>query len=95
MSYPEGVPIMTTEDPRTTLTQVETPVDTRVDDIHEHFGELFAHYIHPEDTFTKVLMGLPVTAYCGFTWIATRFIDHGELPTCPACVEAFAARGWA
>jgi hypothetical protein len=86
---------MATEDPsRTTLTQVETPVDTEFDDVHGHFGELYCHYVHPEDLYTKMLAGEPVTAFCGYTWVTTRFIDHGELPLCPACKEAFALNGW-
>jgi Protein of unknown function (DUF3039) len=87
--------IMTNAITNASLAQDETAVFTDLDTLNAHLREFYAHYIHPEDTFTKVLMGLPVTAYCGFTWIATRFIDHGELPLCPDCKEAFAARGWA
>ena len=86
---------MTTEDPRTTLTQVETPVDTDFDHLEDHFGELYAHYVEPGEVFRNLLAGLPVTAFCGYTWMAKRFIDNGELPLCPDCKAVYATRGCA
>ena len=71
----------------------ETAVFTDLDTVDDHFRELYGHFVEPEQVFRNLLAGLPVTAFCGYTWIARRFIDDGELPLCPACKDAYAARG--
>jgi Protein of unknown function (DUF3039) len=86
---------MTNEVVRVSLAQEETAVFTDFDTVDDHFREFYAHFVEPDEVFRNLLAGLPVTAFCGYTWMAKRFIDNGELPLCPDCQEAYAARGCA
>ena len=47
--------------------------------------ERFSHYA-PKDKVTEALvMGTPVTALCGKTWVPTRSPE--KYPVCPECKE--------
>jgi hypothetical protein len=52
-----------------------------------------AHVVLPAWKVTEALvLGTPVTALCGKTWVPTR--DPRRYPVCPTCREVCEANGW-
>jgi hypothetical protein len=45
--------------------------------------ERFAHYVRREDQMKGYVLGEPVTALCGKTWVPNR--DPKRFPVCPDC----------
>ncbi len=50
--------------------------------------ERFAHIIRKDDQMKAYVLGEPVTALCGKTWVPTR--DPERYPVCPTCKEVLA-----
>lgn len=65
----------------------QTIVDERVKEqeyrVDEGDHERFSHYV-PKDKLTEaMIMGTPVVALCGKTWVPSR--DPERFPVCPDC----------
>ncbi len=45
--------------------------------------ERFAHYVRKQDQMKGYVLGEPVTALCGKTWVPSR--DPKRFPVCPDC----------
>ena len=45
--------------------------------------ERFAHYVEKDKIVESAVMGTPVKALCGKTWIPGR--DPSKFPVCPEC----------
>ncbi len=50
--------------------------------------ERFAHIIRKDDQMKAYVLGEPVTALCGKTWVPSR--DPDRYPVCPTCKEVLA-----
>jgi hypothetical protein len=51
--------------------------------------ERFAHIIRKDDQMRAYVLGEPVTALCGKTWVPAR--DPERYPVCPTCKEVLAS----
>lgn len=49
--------------------------------------EKFAHYANKDKINNAMILGTPVTALCGKTWVPTR--DPEKFPVCPECKRLF------
>lgn len=47
--------------------------------------ERFAHYVEKDKIVESAVMGTPVKALCGKTWVPNR--DPAKFPVCPECQE--------
>lgn len=47
--------------------------------------ERFAHYVEKDKIVESAVMGTPVKALCGKTWVPSR--DPSRFPVCPDCQE--------
>lgn len=47
--------------------------------------ERFAHYVEKDKIVESAVMGTPVKALCGKTWVPNR--DPSKFPVCPECQE--------
>ncbi len=66
--------------------------EARLDDGSDGDHDRFAHIVYPKHKLTEALvMGTPVTALCGKTWVPGR--DPQRYPVCPTCRERFEAMG--
>lgn len=61
---------------------VVAPPDTEQDEPVE------AHIVYPKNAITEaIVLGTPVTALCGYTWVPHR--DPDTKPVCGLCVDEF------
>ena len=72
--------VQTIEDTRT------SPVDTPVEP-GDH--ERFSHYVEKDKLTEAMVLGTPVVALCGKTWVTSR--DPEKYPVCPECKEIHAS----
>jgi hypothetical protein len=49
--------------------------------------ERYAHYVRKEKIVESAVMGSPVVALCGKTWVPGR--DPDKFPVCPTCKEIY------
>ena len=70
--------VQTIEDTRTS--QVDTPVEPG-----DH--ERFSHYVEKDKLTEAMVLGTPVVALCGKTWVPSR--DPEKYPVCPECKDAW------
>ena len=67
------------------FTDTDVLEDRRTVPTDEGDHERFSHYA-PKDKVTEAMvMGTPVTALCGKTWVPTRSPE--KYPVCPECKE--------
>ena len=70
---------------------VQTIEDTRTspDDVPLEPGdhERFSHYVEKDKLTEAMVMGTPVVALCGKTWVPSR--DPEKYPVCPECKDAW------
>lgn len=67
-------------------------VDQVIDTTEEGDHERMTHIVVPASAVNEALvMGTPVTALCGKTWVPSR--DPERFPVCPTCVEQGRAMG--
>jgi hypothetical protein len=65
----------------------ETVEDRRTLPTDDGDHERFSHYV-PKDKLTEAMvMGTPVIALCGKTWVPSR--DPEKYPVCPECKDAW------
>lgn len=71
----------------------QTIVDERVKEreyrVDEGDHERFSHYVPKEKLTEAMIMGTPVVALCGKTWVPSR--DPERFPVCPDCKEIWEA----
>jgi hypothetical protein len=70
--------VQTIQDTRT------SPVDTPLEP-GDH--ERFSHYVEKDKLTEAMVMGTPVIALCGKTWVPSR--DPERYPVCPECKDAW------
>jgi hypothetical protein len=67
----------------------QTIVDERVKEaeyrLDEGDHERFSHYVPKQKLTEAMVMGTPVVALCGKTWVPSR--DPERFPVCPECKE--------
>ena len=68
----------------------QTIVDERVKEredyrLDEGDHERFSHYVPKEKLTEAMVLGTPVVALCGKTWVPSR--DPERFPVCPECKE--------
>ncbi len=67
----------------------QTIVDERVKEqefrLDEGDHERFSHYVPKEKLTEAMVLGTPVVALCGKTWVPSR--DPERFPVCPDCKE--------
>lgn len=66
-----------------TATEIETTPQVAEPGDHEKF----AHYADKDKINDAMILGIPVTALCGKTWVPTR--DPERFPVCPECARLF------
>lgn len=49
--------------------------------------ERFSHFVRKEKIVESAVMGTPVKALCGKTWVPSR--DPEKFPVCPTCKEIY------
>jgi hypothetical protein len=49
--------------------------------------ERYSHYVRKEKIVESAVMGTPVVALCGKTWVPGR--DPEKFPVCPTCKEIY------
>jgi hypothetical protein len=49
--------------------------------------ERYSHYVRKEKIVESAVMGSPVVALCGKTWVPGR--DPDKFPVCPTCKEIY------
>ena len=47
----------------------------------------FSHYVKKEKIVESAVLGIPVIALCGKTWVPGR--DPQKFPVCPTCQEIY------
>ena len=52
-------------------------------DLDDGDHDRFAHYVNKAKSTEARVMGIPVTALCGKTWVPQR--DPERFPVCPTC----------
>lgn len=51
-----------------------------------------AHIVYPKDKLTEAyVMGTPVTALCGWTWVPSK--DPRNKPVCQKCADVWKSMG--
>ena len=78
----EPLPLAEPETDRGLGTMVAERPDTSTGD-GDH--ERFAHYVKKDKIVESAVMGTPVKALCGKTWVPSR--DPSRFPVCPDCQE--------
>lgn len=47
--------------------------------------DLFSHYANKNEITEAMVLGTPIVALCGKTWVPSR--DPKKFPVCPTCKE--------
>lgn len=65
--------------------QADVLEDLRTVPTDEGDHEKFSHYAPKDKVMEAMVMGTPVTALCGKTWVPSRSPE--KFPVCPECKE--------
>lgn len=65
--------------------QTDVIEDLRTVPTDEGDHEKFSHYAPKDKVMEAMVMGTPVTALCGKTWVPSRSPE--KFPVCPECKE--------
>lgn len=65
----------------------DTLVEERIESIEPGDHERNSHYVRKEKIVESAVLGIPVIALCGKTWIPGR--DPKKFPVCPICKEIY------
>ncbi|MDT0201825.1 DUF3039 domain-containing protein [Nocardioides sp. AE5] len=65
--------------------QTDVLEDLRTVPTDEGGHERFSHYAPKDKVMEAMVMGTPVTALCGKTWVPSRAPE--KFPVCPECKE--------
>jgi len=69
------------------LTSGSTILEEQVQNIEPGDHERYSHYVRKEKIVESAVMGTPVVALCGKTWVPGR--DPEKFPVCPTCKEIY------
>lgn len=64
-----------------------TLLEEQVQNIEPGDHERYAHYVRKEKIVESAVLGTPVVALCGKTWVPGR--DPDKFPVCPTCKEIY------
>ena len=67
------------------FSQTDVLEDRRTVPTDEGDHERFSHYAPKDKVMEAMVMGTPVTALCGKTWVPSRSPE--KFPVCPECKE--------
>lgn len=65
----------------------DTLVEVEVQNIEPGDHERNSHYVRKEKIVESAVLGIPVIALCGKTWVPGR--DPKKFPVCPICKEIY------
>jgi hypothetical protein len=65
----------------------DTLVEEVVQNIEPGDHERNSHYVRKEKIVESAVLGIPVIALCGKTWVPGR--DPKKFPVCPICKEIY------
>jgi hypothetical protein len=64
-----------------------TLIEEQVQNIEPGDHERNSHYVRKEKIVESAVLGIPVIALCGKTWVPGR--DPQKFPVCPICKEIY------
>jgi hypothetical protein len=65
----------------------DTLIEEEVQNIEPGDHERNSHYVRKEKIVESAVLGIPVIALCGKTWVPGR--DPKKVPVCPICKEIY------
>ena len=65
----------------------DTLVEEEVQNIEPGDHERNSHYVRKDKIVESAVLGIPVIALCGKTWVPGR--DPKKFPVCPICKEIY------
>lgn len=64
-----------------------TLLEEQIQNMEPGDHERYAHYVRKEKIVESAVLGTPVVALCGKTWVPGR--DPEKFPVCPTCKEIY------
>ena len=64
-----------------------TLLEEKLENLEPGDHERYSHYVRKEKIVESAVMGTPVVALCGKTWVPGR--DPDKFPVCPSCKEIY------
>ena len=64
-----------------------TLLEEKLENLEPGDHERYSHYVRKEKIVETAVMGTPVVALCGKTWVPGR--DPDKFPVCPTCKEIY------
>ena len=64
-----------------------TLLEERLENLEPGDHERYSHYVRKEKIVESAVMGTPVVALCGKTWVPGR--DPDKFPVCPTCKDIY------
>jgi hypothetical protein len=64
-----------------------TLLEEQVQNLEPGDHERFSHYVRKEKIVESAVLGTPVIALCGKTWVPGR--DPEKFPVCPTCKDIY------
>lgn len=64
-----------------------TLLEEQIQNLEPGDHERFSHYVRKEKIVESAVLGSPVVALCGKTWVPGR--DPEKFPVCPTCKEIY------
>jgi len=64
-----------------------TLLEEKLENLEPGDHERYSHYVRKEKIVESAVMGTPVVALCGKTWVPGR--DPDKFPVCPTCKEIY------
>jgi hypothetical protein len=62
-------------------------LEERLENLEPGDHERYSHYVRKEKIVESAVMGTPVVALCGKTWVPGR--DPDKFPVCPTCKDIY------
>jgi hypothetical protein len=64
-----------------------TLLEAQIQNVEPGDHERYSHYVRKEKIVESAVLGTPVIALCGKTWVPGR--DPQKFPVCPTCKEIY------
>jgi hypothetical protein len=64
-----------------------TILEEQLENLEPGDHERYSHYVRKEKIVESAVMGTPVVALCGKTWVPGR--DPDKFPVCPTCKDIY------
>ena len=68
-------------------TSGSTLLEEQTQNVEPGDHERHSHYVRKEKIVESAVLGIPVVALCGKTWVPSR--DPEKFPVCPTCKEIY------